>query len=137
MPLDSLGGSPRSAASGFDPDSFQTTASVLGLVACEILCVPFKSGASVSYSPLTLLYTSPAGLQSQMFWVPVQDPRLGRLMPGLDPSLLGENLCDWDYPPFCGCLPRGVGLDCTTSPPLLPVSLWLLLYFFNCGKSLC
>ena len=31
-----------------------------------------------------------------------------------------------------GRLPKGVGLDCTASPPLLPISLWfLLLIFFN------
>ena len=43
----SLRGSPR-LAGGSDPGFFQTTASVLGFGVCEILCVPFKSGVSVS-----------------------------------------------------------------------------------------
>ena len=31
--------------------------------ACEILCAPFKSGVSVSHSPLALLKVSPTGVQ--------------------------------------------------------------------------
>ena len=29
-----------------------------------------------------------------------------------------------------GRLPKGIGLDCTASPPLLPISLWFLLLIF-------
>ena len=32
------------------------------------LCVPFKSGVSVSPSPMELLYTNPTGLNCQMLW---------------------------------------------------------------------
>ena len=63
----SLGGSPRSAG-GSDPGSFQITASVLGPRACKMLCAPFKSGVSISHSPLALLKASPSDLHSQMFW---------------------------------------------------------------------
>ena len=66
LPPASLGYSLRSA-SGSDPGSFQTTASALGLGACEILCMPFKYRVSISYSPPALLFSSSAGLQSQMF----------------------------------------------------------------------
>ena len=65
------------SASESDLGSFQITASVLGLRVCEILCAPFKSGIFVSYSPPSLLYASPAGLQSQIFCrliFSVQDP---------------------------------------------------------------
>ena len=43
-------------------------------------CVSFKSGVSISHSPLALLKVSPVGFQSQMLWVlsiPLQDPGLG------------------------------------------------------------
>ena len=40
----------------------------LGPGAHETLCAPSKSGVSVSPSPLELLRSSPAGLQSQMLW---------------------------------------------------------------------
>ena len=45
----------------------QITVSVLGLRACEILCIRFNSGVSASYSPLALPYASPAGFQSHKF----------------------------------------------------------------------
>ena len=38
------------------------------ILECELLCVPFKRGVSISPSPLGLLKLSPAGLQSQTFW---------------------------------------------------------------------
>ena len=67
MPPVSPGDSPRSAR-GSDPGSFLITASALGLRAWEILQEPLKSRISVSYSPKALLYTSPDGLQSRVFW---------------------------------------------------------------------
>ena len=75
-PLASLGGSVRSAGRS-DLGFFQITASSLGLGACEILCAPFKSGTSISHSPLPLPKVSPFELQSQTFWglvFLVQDP---------------------------------------------------------------
>ena len=77
----SLGGCLISASES-NLGSFQITASALGLRVCEILCAPFKSGTFASYSPPTLLYTSPAGLQSQIFCrliFSVQDPLAGEL----------------------------------------------------------
>ena len=102
----SLGGSPRSAG-GSDPGTFQITASSLGLGACEILCVPLKSGLSISYSPLALPKVSTTGFQSQTFWgliFLVQDPqaRSWGAQCGVDLSLLGENLCNCNYAPICG-----------------------------------
>ena len=52
--------------SRFDPDSFQTAATVLGLRAYEILHIPFKSRVSVSYSPSALPKMNPTGFLSQM-----------------------------------------------------------------------
>ena len=37
-------------------------------------------------------------------------------------------------PPFVGCLPEVVGLDCTMHLPLLTISLWFLLCIFSCRK---
>ena len=48
-----------------DPGSYETTVFVLGLRACEILCVPFRSWISVSYSFLAFLNISCAGFQRQ------------------------------------------------------------------------
>ena len=94
MPAASLGDSTGSAG-GSDPTSFQITASALGLGVCEILCVPFKSGVSISHSLLALLKVSPTGLQSQTFWglvFSVQDPRAGEPDVGLEP------LAPWGEP---------------------------------------
>ena len=92
-----------SSTSGTDLGSFQITPSVLGLRACEILLLLFKSRVSVSYSPLALSYASPTGLQSQMLWGLIFwcNTGLGSPVWGLDPSLLGENLCNCDCSPFC------------------------------------
>lgn len=69
-------------------DIFQITASVLGVRARGIFHESFKNRVSVSYSPPALPHTSPAGLQSQRFWVlviPVQDPRAAEPSVGLGP----------------------------------------------------
>ena len=93
MPPASVGGSPRSA-SGSLPSFFQITASALVLGSCEILCTPFKSGVSVSYRPLAVLYASPTSLQSQMFWrfiFLVQEPWAGEPVCGAcTPHTLGR-----------------------------------------------
>ena len=62
------------------------TASALGPRGYEILCVPFKSGVSVSPNPLWLLKLIPEGLQSQAFQAlvfPGQDPWAGESSLGL------------------------------------------------------
>ena len=44
----------------------------------QVLFVPYKSGVSVSLSPLKVLQSNPAGLQSQIPWgfsVPLPDPQ--------------------------------------------------------------
>lgn len=43
------------------------TASALVPGVCEIVCAPFKSGVSISCSPLYVLKASPTGLQTQRF----------------------------------------------------------------------
>lgn len=60
---------------------------------CEIVYTPFKSGVSISHSPLTFPNISPVGLQSQMFWgliLPVKDPWAGILMWAQTPCSLGR-----------------------------------------------
>ena len=62
------------------------------------LCASSKSGVSVFPSPVEFLWSSPAGLQSQMLWglfFPVSDPQTGEPdVCGPRLSLLWENLCD-------------------------------------------
>lgn len=53
--------------SRYDSDFLKVTDSVLGHRTCEILCIPFKSGVSVSYDPPDLLYAVPTRHQSQAF----------------------------------------------------------------------
>lgn len=55
------------SASRSDPVSFQITISMLILRACEILCKPFKSGVTVSNSPLVPLITQVHG-PSKAWW---------------------------------------------------------------------
>ena len=48
----------------------------------ETLCAPSKSEVSVSPSPVELLHSCPAGLQSQMLWgllLLMSDPQAGEL----------------------------------------------------------
>ena len=91
---------------------------------------------SIYHSALTLLKVGPTAFQSQIFWgfiFLLQDPR--EPDGGSDPSLLEENFCCCNYPPICGTPTQGMGLNYTVSLPLLPVSLWFLLYIFCCGRS--
>ena len=111
MPPNPPRGSPRSAC-GSDPGSFQITASALGSGVCAILCVPFKSGVSVSHSPLALPEVNPTGLKAKRSGGSSSWCRtLGLWSPmwGSDPSLLGENLRNYNYPPVCGSPARGCG----------------------------
>ena len=105
LPLASSGGSPRSASES-DPGHFQITVPALGLRACEIWDMSFKNKVSISYRPPAPQYPNQAGLQSLTF--------LG--LPGLcisiwvsDTLLLGKNLCNCDYSPFCVLPTQGSG----------------------------
>ena len=50
------------SAGGSATGSFQMTTSALSPRVCEILCAPFKSGVSISHSPLAPPKVIPAGL---------------------------------------------------------------------------
>ena len=123
---------------GSDQSSFQTTASALGLRVCEILYVSFKS---------EIYFPQPSGSpQSKPCW-PSKLNVLGACLPGTGPpgwgpwcgaqtpSSLGRTSTVGIILPFMGHHPGGLGLDYTASPPLLPVSLWFLLYIFGCRRS--
>ena len=71
------------------------TASTLSPEACEILCVTFKNGVSISHSPLDLLEVSPPGLQSKIFWGIIflrQDPQTW------EPNVGLRTLTPWEEP---------------------------------------
>ena len=111
----------------------------LGLGVCEILCVPSKSGISISYSPLALLKVCPTGLQSQIFWgliFPVHSSQgWGDQCGAQTPPSLGTTSIIVIILLFVGLPPRSMGLDCTVSSPLLPIFLWFFLYIFSCRQS--
>ena len=119
----SLGGSPRSAHE-FNPSSFKTTDSSLGLAACEILCEPFKSESlfprqlSLCNSP----YASPPTLPMQALltfkarhsrgstsWC--RNPRLGSPMWDSEPHSLVRTSAIVIILQFVGHPAAGVGLD--------------------------
>ena len=120
LPPASLRGFPRSARRS-DPGSFQTMAPVLGLGACEILCVIVKSRVSIALKFSHIYHKS--------CWPSKLDVLEARF-PGA--GLPGEGVwCGaWIHPSFgracavviilpsVGCLPRGVSLDYIVSPPL-------------------
>ena len=73
----------------------------------KILCVPSKSGASVTPSPVEFQQSNPAGLQGQILWglSYCQIPKLGSLMWDSDLSLLWENSCGLIILQFVGYPP--------------------------------
>ena len=120
LPFTSPGSSPR-LAGGSDPGFFQITVSTLGPEACEILCMPFKSGVyfpQTSCSPESKLHWPSKPNVPRACLLGAEAPRLGRLMWGLDSLLLGENFCNCIFLLVVGCSPGGMGLDYSTSLPL-------------------
>ena len=94
-----LGGS-LNLESGSDPGSFDTTASLLGLRAQEILHTLFKSRLSISCSSpqcKPCWFSKPDILRSKFLF---QHP--GSPIWSLDPLLLGDDLCDSDSPSIWG-----------------------------------
>ena len=93
-------------------------------------CVPCKSGVSVSPSPVEVLQSNPASLQS---WLSKNSSshcwtsRLGSLTWGSEPSLQWVDFCGTSVLQFVSHPPSGYGIwfYCDCAPPTL--SLWLLL----------
>ena len=109
LPPASLGES-KSSVGMLGP--FQITASVLDPRACEILCVPFKSGISFS-QPSGLQKLSHAGLQSQMFWClssQCRTPRLGSSVWTPTPCSLERTSVIVIILLFGGCPPGDMGV---------------------------
>ena len=101
-----------------DPGSFQISASVLGLRVCELLCTPFKSGFSVSYSPLALLYASLTGFQGAHLLIEPPAPQdWGNQCGAQTPCSMGRTFAIVIILPFAGHLPRILVL---TIPCLCP-----------------
>ena len=97
QPLPASPGDPPRPAGRSGPGLYGVTAFSLGLGAHESLCVPSKSGVSVSPSPVKFLWSSPTGFKAKCSGgspSQCQTPRLGSLMWGSELSLLWENLCD-------------------------------------------
>lgn len=80
-------------------DRLLIIASALGDLECEILSVPVKAKSLLTIAP-HLAHVSPTGLQTRHpggLDVLVHNLWVAVLMWGLDPSLLGENLCNCDW----------------------------------------
>ena len=98
------------------------------------LFVFFKGGDLISHKPQVFPNVNPTGPQSQAFggsssWCRTHGLR--STIWGSDPSLLGRNLCGCNYPLVCGSPTQGCGSQLTAILPLLPISLWFLLYNFS------
>ena len=121
------------------------------------LCVPFKSRVSIADKTSgpperkSCWLSKPNSPGTGLSW---KDPWSGKTQVALRPLLVEENLWNCHYSPVCGLLahgrhsmgpqsqtqlsdkaytlPMGIGLDYTAILPLLPISLWFLLYIFCC-----
>ena len=115
--------SPR-PASGFDPGSFQITASVLGLREREMLYASFQKRVSVSYRHQALLYAGyqpkPHRLQNQPS---LQAPRAREMR-------VGRDALPADGPPAWGCGP------CLYHLSAFPFHLTGSPHIFSRGKTL-
>ena len=112
LPSASPGGSPRSASRS-NSGSFKLLL-LPWVLDCVRFCVHPLRAESLFPQPFCS-----AGLQSQMCWwllFLVQVPQAGEPVVGLNPSPLGEESCNCDYPPILG-LTGGVGLNNTVSNP--------------------
>ena len=65
---------------------------------------------------------------------PVHDFQVGEPILGFGSFAPWGEALYFDYSLSVGCLPRGVGLDYTLSPSLLPISVWFLHYIFTCAS---
>ena len=76
---------------------FQIAASVLGHGVCEILGEPIKSGVSISYNPLSLLYASSAAAaaRSLQSCPSLCDPIDGSPPGSPIPGILQARILEW------------------------------------------
>ena len=101
-----------------------------------MLCVPSKSGVSVSPSPVEVLQSNPASFQvwfSRNSASHCQTPRLGSLTWGSEPSLQWVDFCGLSVLQFLSHPPSSYGIwfHCDCAPPT--ISLWLLLCLWMWG----
>ena len=105
LPPTSAGGSPILAGRS-GPVSYEVTAFFPGSW-CTLECLPSKSGASVSPSPVEFLQSNPAGLQSQILCgllLPLPDPQAGKSDVGLRTfTSVGQLLWYNHFPIYGSC----------------------------------
>ena len=102
---------PSRPAGRSGPGFYEVPAFALGVH--KNLYAPSKRGVSVSSSPVNLLQSSPAGLQSHMLWcllLLMPDPQVESLMWGPEFSLLWENCIHIIVLQFVGHPPAGYGI---------------------------
>ena len=107
----------------------------------QVLFVPYKSGVSVSLSPLKVLQSNPTGLQSQIPWgfpVPLPDPL--SLMWGQESSQKYKNFFGIIFSNFWVTHLEGKGFYFIMIAPFLPSHCGFsfvpgLGYLFSVGSS--
>ena len=83
-----------------------------GVLECEILCAPLRAESLfptvvwLSYKQALLAFKAKHSGGSSFR---CRTHRLGSPMWGSDRSILGQNLCNYDYPPVCGPPTRECG----------------------------
>ena len=107
----------------------------LGCDAHTTLCVPSKSGVSVSPSPVKVLQSNPASIQSLILWeflFPLLDPQVGKPDMGLRTFTPVGGLLWYNCSPVCHP-PNGYGIwfYCDCAPPTF--SLWVFLCLWMWG----
>ena len=111
-PPTSAGDSPIVAGRS-GPVSCGVTAFSPRVLVCTGLCIPSKSGFSVSLSPLEVLQSNLTSLQSQILWglfLPLLDPQAGKPEVGLRTFAPVRELLLYNCFPLCG-LPTWRVLD--------------------------
>ena len=108
----------------------------LGPDAHTTLCVLLKCGVSVSPSPVKVLQSNPARLQSLILWdssVCCWTPQLGSLMLDSEPSLQCVDFCGITVLQFVSHPPSSYGIwfYCYCSPPTISLKLLLCLWIWG------
>ena len=104
----------------------------------ELVCMPSKSGVSVSLNPVEFLWSSPTDFQSQRLWgllFPMPEPQTGGPYTGLwTLTPMGEPLWYNYYPVWVTHL-VSIRFECIVNVPLLP-SCCSFFFVFGCRASL-
>lgn len=131
-------GDPPRPVDRSDWGSCEITAFSLGPGTHKLVCMPSKSGVSVSLNPVEFLWSSPTDFQSQRLWgllFPMPEPQTGGSYMGLwTLTPMGEPLW-YNYFPVWVTHLVSMRFECIVNAPL-PPSCCGFLFVFGCAASL-